>query len=108
VRLWEDVWLGPSSLAIKYWEIYSIVNEQNSTITEIWDGAQLKCSFRRCVDRRLFHMWEELVGIAESLVLSEDEDESLWQFSSYGVYSSQSLYGVINFRVVIPVYVPVV
>jgi hypothetical protein len=27
VRFWKDVWLGSSSLAIQYWELYSIVNE---------------------------------------------------------------------------------
>jgi hypothetical protein len=26
-RFWKDVWLGSSSLAIQYWELYSIVNE---------------------------------------------------------------------------------
>jgi hypothetical protein len=47
------------------------------------------------------------VNIAESLVLSGDEDESVWQFSSAGS-THQSLYGVINFKWVVPVYVPAV
>jgi hypothetical protein len=65
------------------------------------------CRQQRCVDRRLFQTWEELVNIAESLVLSGDEDESVWQFSSAGS-THQSLYGVINFKWVVPVYVPAV
>jgi hypothetical protein len=51
-------------------------------------------------------MWVELVSIAESLVLIDEEDGPVWQFSSTGIYSSQSLYGVINFRGITPVFIP--
>jgi hypothetical protein len=35
IRFWEDVRIGSSSLAIQYWELYCIVNEQNKTIAEL-------------------------------------------------------------------------
>jgi hypothetical protein len=38
VRFWEDNWVGPASLAIQFWDIYSLINEQNKTIFELWDG----------------------------------------------------------------------
>jgi hypothetical protein len=53
VRFWEDCWIGSSSLAIQYWELYYIVNEQNKSIADLWDGVNLKYTFYRCVDRRL-------------------------------------------------------
>jgi hypothetical protein len=53
-RFWEDLWIGSSSLAIQYWELYCIVNEHNKTIADLCDGTNLKCTFHRCVDRRLF------------------------------------------------------
>lgn len=31
VKFWEDNWLGPSSLAIQFWEIYVLVNEKSHT-----------------------------------------------------------------------------
>jgi hypothetical protein len=34
VRFWEDVWFGTCSLAIQYWNIYYIINEQGRTITD--------------------------------------------------------------------------
>jgi hypothetical protein len=108
VRFCEDQWLGSSSLAIQYWELYCIVNEQNRTIAELWDGHNLKCTFRRIVDIRLFNLWEEVLSIAASLELNNEDDEPVWQYNSLGVYSSQSLYRVINFRVVLPMFVPVV
>jgi hypothetical protein len=102
------MWLGSSSLAIQYWELYCIVIEKSGTIAELWDGVNLKCTFRRCVDLRLPNLWEEVVGIATSLELSSEEDELIWQFQSSGVYLSQSLYDVINFRGVTPVFLPAV
>jgi hypothetical protein len=104
VRFWEDLWLGTSSLAIQFWELYCIVNEQGKMIVELWDGVDLRCTFRRCVDRRLMEMWEEVVSIVETLELSVAEDELIWQYNSSGAYSSKSLYDVINFRGVTPVF----
>ena len=34
------------SLAIQYWKLYRLLNEKNKTIAEIWDGENLKCTFR--------------------------------------------------------------
>jgi hypothetical protein len=74
----------------------------------MWDGVNSKCTFRRCVDMRLLLMWEELVNLISTVDLSSDEDALIWQYQSSGVYSSQSLYAVINFRRVKLVYLPIV
>jgi hypothetical protein len=49
-------------------------------------------------------MWDEVFSIASTLVLSDEEDEFIWQHTSSGLYSSQSLYSIINFRGITPVY----
>jgi hypothetical protein len=54
IRFWEDVWVGSSSLSIQCWEIYCLINEQNRSIVELWGCVNLKCTFRCCVDSRLF------------------------------------------------------
>jgi hypothetical protein len=41
IRFWEDIWLGSSGLAIQFWEFYCLVNEQNRTIAELWNGVNL-------------------------------------------------------------------
>ena len=41
---WEDLWFGGSSLAIQYWHIYILANEQNITVADAWDGDQLNTS----------------------------------------------------------------
>jgi hypothetical protein len=45
VHFWKDVWIGTSSLAIQYWELYYIVNEQNSIVADLWDGRILDALF---------------------------------------------------------------
>jgi hypothetical protein len=52
-------------------------------------------------------MWEELVSLVSTVEFSE-EDTLVWQYQYSGIYSSQSLYAVINFGGVKTVYLPVV
>jgi hypothetical protein len=105
-RFSEDLWIDSSSLAIQHWELYCIVNEQNKSIADMWDGMNLKCTFHMCVDRRLLLMCEELVGLVSTIEFTKEEEAFMWQFQSSAVYSSQSLYVVINFPTVWKIVVP--
>jgi hypothetical protein len=96
IRFWEDNWFETCSLAIRYWEIFSIVNEHGCTIREAWDSTNLKFTFRRTVNRRVLNLWYELQEIARSICYSEEPDAIIWKFNSSGKYSVQSLYAVIN------------
>jgi hypothetical protein len=53
-------------------------------------------------------MWFEIVEIAKTIIFSKEEDQLIWKYEPKGVYSSKSLYAVINFRGVQPVYLPTV
>jgi hypothetical protein len=96
VRFWEDQWFETCSLAIQYWKIYLIVNEQGYTIREAWDGENLKFSLRRTLNSRIMQIWLELVEIARCILLTDEEDVMIWQFNSSGMYSVQSLYVVMR------------
>jgi hypothetical protein len=98
------LWFGTCSLAIQYWEIYSIINEQGSSVRDSWDGTNLKFSFRRTVDSRTMGFWFEVVQIASELQFSEEEDAIIWQFASSGKYSVQTLYAIINDRGIKQIY----
>lgn len=106
IKFWEDNWLGSSSLAIQFWDIYVLVNEKTSSIADLWDGHNLKCTFRRTVDESLYRKWLEIVQLASTIELNDDDDTMIWKFNSNGIYSSQSLYRIINFRGIVPVHVP--
>ena len=104
IRFWEDHWFGNSSLAIQFWPLYVLINEQGKTIAEAWDGETLKFSFRRTVSPLLMEMWSDILSIAEDISFSNEPDSVVWKFTSNGVYSVQSLYAVVSFRGVKPVY----
>lgn len=74
IKLWEDHWFGSCSLAIQFCELYVIANEHNITIVDVWDGCNLKITFRRCVDSRLMLLWYDLVSIGQSLKINDEED----------------------------------
>jgi hypothetical protein len=107
IRFWEDHWFGSCSLAIQYWDIFSIVNEQGCTIKDAWDGANLRFTFRRTVDRRVLNLWYKLQEIASSIKFSEEPDSIVWKFNSNGRYSVKSLYAVVNDRGVRHIFSPV-
>jgi hypothetical protein len=75
IRFWEDQWFGACSLAIQFWKLYVIVNEQGKTIYEAWDGVNLRFTFRRTVNRELLEMWE-LKQITSS-IHKKDEDDGI-------------------------------
>ncbi|WVZ69867.1 hypothetical protein U9M48_018590 [Paspalum notatum var. saurae] len=108
VKFWEDNWLGTSSLAIQFWNLYVLVNEKSKSVAELWDGNSLKCTFRRVFGGDLMRLWEEVLQLASTIVFEDEEDSLIWQFSSNGTYSSQSLYKVINFRGAFQVHSPAV
>jgi hypothetical protein len=108
ILFWVDTWIGNCSLAILFWDLYSIVNEQQITVADAWDGTDLKCSFRRTVSPALYNRWLELVSLISTIRLNADEDSPIWLFHSSGTYSVRSFYGIVNNRGVIPVHTPAV
>jgi hypothetical protein len=75
IKFWEDQWFGGTSLAIYFWKLYIICNEQTKTICEIWDGSELKLPFRRGFNERLMLQWEELRATVHNLNLNEEPDQ---------------------------------
>jgi hypothetical protein len=63
-------------------------------------------TFRRTVNQETMNQWHELLEIASSLKLGEEEDDNIWQYSSSRIYSVQSLYAIVNNRGVKQVYTP--
>ena len=50
-------------------------------------------------------MWEEVFQLATTISFEDSDDALIWKFNSNGLYSTQSLYKVVNFRGVHPVLV---
>jgi hypothetical protein len=41
ILFWEDIWLGNCSLTILFWDLYIIINEEQCTLADAWDGSIL-------------------------------------------------------------------
>jgi hypothetical protein len=116
IPFWEDIWFGTAPLAVQFWELYCIFlfasrlyciyNEKRKSIGEVWDNETLKLSFRRTFSDQMMLVWDDLRGVVSSLVLKEEPDTPIWNYSISGIYSSQSCYAIINFRGVTPIYIP--
>ena len=78
------------------------------SIGDVWDGSDLKISFRRGVNNTVMQEWMSLVAIVESITYTNDCDSIVWTFSSSGKFSVQSMYNIVSFRGIQPVYTPVV
>lgn len=52
--------------------------------------------------------WFQLVEFADSIAYFVDCDALVWQLENKGIYSTSSLYHVINFRGIQSIFVPVV
>jgi hypothetical protein len=105
-KFWEGHWFGNCSLACNSGILYIIANEHNVSIVKVWDGTKLKIPFMRSVDQLMMNMWYELVSIAESLHLNDEDDSIILKFEAKATYSVSSMYDIINFRGIIPVHIP--
>lgn len=107
IKFWQDIWFGNSSLAAQFWPLYIINNEQETSISDIWDGVESKLSFRRNISENNMLLWWDLISIINTVNLVDENDQINWYFCSKGMYSVQSLYFVISFRGIQLVLVPV-
>jgi hypothetical protein len=96
------------SLVDPIWEIYSVCHENCQTISEVWDGCRLKLTFRRNFSLKMMEQWYALESIAQGIILTSDTNSLSWTYSNSGVYSTSSLYAIINFRGVQPIHVPAI
>jgi hypothetical protein len=81
---------------------------KTAVIAHTWVDGVLRLSFRRTFDEEMMQKWYELEDTVENLVLTDNSDALVWSYNSSGVYSSQSLYAIINYWGVTLVYVPTV
>ena len=102
------MWFGNIPLATQFWDIYFIVNQKTQTIRDLWDGFELRCTFRRTFTDELLQQWLEILEITKTISFSAEKDQLIWMYESNGLYSSKSLYSIVNFRGIRPIYLPAV
>jgi hypothetical protein len=71
-------------------------------------NRELRVTFRRSFNAELMGVWDELCAVVENLALNYETDSLVWCSNESVVYSTKSLYAIINYRGVKHVYVPAV
>ena len=61
------------------------------TLANIWEGMDVKLTFRRIFSDEMFCRWLELSGVVEEVQYTGSGDSLVWQHECNRVYSSQSL-----------------
>jgi hypothetical protein len=107
IRFWEDIWFRNSPLAVQFWDLYCICDQIGKSIAEVWNEQEVKLTFRT-FSQTMWERWLELVEVVSSMRYTSDGDALIWAYESRGEYTIKSLYAVINFRGVQPVFVPAV
>jgi hypothetical protein len=59
---------------------------------------EVKLNFRRNFSENMMPKWLELAEIVSSVQFSQEGDALVWVYESSGIYSTRSLYAIINFR----------
>ncbi|PNT69834.1 hypothetical protein BRADI_2g01182v3 [Brachypodium distachyon] len=94
VKFWENQWIGNASLAIMFWDICIVCNQQNVSVHEVWDGEELKLSFWRGFNLRFMAQWYDPEHLVAGTVLSDEHDSLIWKLHQSGCYTSQSSSGL--------------
>lgn len=55
-----------------------ICQEQDDADAQVWDDSDLKLTFSRCVNEKLFSSWKDLLSIMKSVVLYDENDVHFW------------------------------
>jgi hypothetical protein len=98
-----------SGFALHLWLCNSgSYNEKTEVVADTWVDGELKLTFRRTFDDSMMQTWYELGVVLDEVVLNDADDALSWGYNSSGIYSSQSLYTIVNYRGVTPVYIPAV
>jgi hypothetical protein len=98
IRFWEGHWFGSCSLAIQYWEIFSIVNEHDCTIREVWDGTNLRLLLEELWAEGF---WTSGMSYNKLPVVSASQESLMQSFGNLIFLGDirSNLYAIINDRV---------
>jgi hypothetical protein len=92
ITLWEDNWLGNTTLREQYPALYNIVGHKNETIAMVLETSPPNVSYRRDLIGPRLMAWNTLLGRLDSVQLTEGPDEFHWNPKENGKFSVDSMY----------------
>mgnify|MGYP005822283553 CR=1 FL=1 len=65
-------------LKLFFGDLLSICQQHDDTVSHVWDGAELKLTFRRCVDAQLISRWFDLTDCIKRVAFTSKDDAPIW------------------------------
>jgi hypothetical protein len=87
IRFWEDTWFATAPLTVHFWDLCCICDQIGVTLADVWDGLEVKLTFRRTFTEPMMSRWHELVSIVTEVRYDTDGDALVWQYNSKGTIS---------------------
>ena len=91
------MWIGDCSLKVQFWDLFCICNQTDNTVAQVWDGNELKLTFRRCVNHLGMKRWDQLVCMVKQHPPVDETDTPIWGLEPNGLFSVKSFDKQINF-----------
>lgn len=87
----------PSRLNYGICTVFS--NQIDCSVSQIWDGINLKLTLHRCADLEDLAMWQGLYDVISNVSLCYMKDSRIWLLEPSRRYWVKSFYDLINFGV---------
>jgi hypothetical protein len=91
-RFCEDTWFGDLPLANQYPSLYNIVQRKNVLVTDVLLEDHLNIEFRRTLTENKWESWLQLVCRLMRVILSNEDDNFLWNLTTSGLFTVKSMY----------------
>jgi hypothetical protein len=106
IKFWEDIWFGNSPLVPNFGTFTSFLTSRLRPLGICGMGSRLEALLGGFFPDEMMVSWLELIEIAKTISYSEENDQIIWQYETNGIYSSSSMYAIVNFRGIQPIYLP--
>ena len=95
---WQDCWLGEVPLKIQYDDLYRMVRDPYSTVSECWVNQDWFIDFRRALSSEEFERWTWLYDELQHISLNDSPDAVFWALDKSKSLTTKSLYRFLSNR----------
>ena len=105
-RLWEDNWLGNTSLKLQYLNLYNLAYHKHDIFHKVLNTTPLNVSFRRNLQGNNLKDWLQIVSKVVDVELVQGHDIGIWTLQQNGLFSVHSMYLALMDDKILPINRP--
>jgi zinc-binding in reverse transcriptase len=97
INFWLDNWYNDYLLSIQFPLVYAKTKSVRPSLSEVWNGGQIKLNLSRGVSIAMRHEKSQLLSILQNLRFTQSDDLAVWVWEPTGLYTIKSLYTFLCF-----------